>query len=303
MKKIVIVVLLIAFFSELAIFNVKANEKYEFSSMLKAQEQLRIEGQKAFESILASRGIKLRRGSREYIIELMAFVSNPSFKPLADKENTAIDFYATTVLNKFTREEEESILKEVMKRNPSISKGIKTTKSSSFTYYRDYAVTYASDHVYHYNPQYKNFNPPNGGGDCTNFVSQCMCAGGVPMVNTIWPRTSSYDWYYYFNGIGYEDDEFSHPWINATSLYRHFSWGRPGLAIPVDYDYQLQLGDIVQLSSDNNSEPSHSMIVTAIGDNGEVFVSYHCSDHWNRSLWELEIEYANDKFYRWHINH
>ncbi len=298
---LLIVALLIAFFSGLEISNAKGNN--EFNDTLKAQEQLNSKGQKAFENILALKGIKLSRNSRSYIVELIAFVSDPSFKPLANKENTAIDFYATTILNQLTQKEEESILKEVMERNPNINEESKITENNSFTYYRDYAVSYAQAHVHNYNPQYQNFNYPNGGGDCTNFVSQCLYAGGVPMVNTIWPRTSSYDWYYYFNRPGYEDDEFSHPWINATSLYRHFSWGRPGLAVLVDYDYQLQLGDVVQLSSDSSSEPYHSMIVTAIGDNGEVFVSYHTTDTWNKSLWALEIEYGNDKFSRWHITH
>ena len=58
------------------------------------------------------------------------------------------------------------------------------------------ATKYADDYVYHdangtnytsyYNSAYRNFNPD--GGDCANYASQCIRAGGMPMDN---------GWYYY----------------------------------------------------------------------------------------------------------
>jgi len=248
MKKVVlsflVIVLLIVLLDGFKVNNTRGSEKCEFDNILRQQEQLKLEGQKAFEKILASKGVKVTRGSRAYIIELVTFISDPYFKPLATKENMAIDFYATTVLNNLGRKEEESILNEVMKRNKDIREGNEVIQSSSFIYNRENAVNYAYTFWNFPNPAYKDFDD-GGGGDCTNFVSQCLYYGGVPMINTIWPRWSSYDWYYYFNGPGYEDDEVSWPWANATSLYRHLLWGRQDLAVLVNYDSQLQKGDIV----------------------------------------------------------
>jgi hypothetical protein len=46
----------------------------------------------------------------------------------------------------------------------------------SFTYDPAAAVKYAKKYWQNYNPNYANYK--NDGGDCANFVSQCMIAGG-----------------------------------------------------------------------------------------------------------------------------
>ena len=45
------------------------------------------------------------------------------------------------------------------------------------SYNRGSAVKYANKHCKSYNPKYANYNPQ--GGDCANFVSQCLIAGGM----------------------------------------------------------------------------------------------------------------------------
>ena len=46
-------------------------------------------------------------------------------------------------------------------------------------YNREKAVAYAHRWAYGFNPAYGNFT--DMGGDCTNFLSQCLHAGGLPM--------------------------------------------------------------------------------------------------------------------------
>lgn len=53
---------------------------------------------------------------------------------------------------------------------------------------RDYAYKWWGPNESDYNPDYTNWN--SGGGDCANFVSQCICAGGVPTSNE-WKKDSS----------------------------------------------------------------------------------------------------------------
>jgi len=48
------------------------------------------------------------------------------------------------------------------------------------SYDRSKAVKYAKKYCNNYNPKYHNYNPE--GGDCANFVSQCLIAGGMNLV-------------------------------------------------------------------------------------------------------------------------
>lgn len=51
------------------------------------------------------------------------------------------------------------------------------------SYDRDSAIEYAVNWYNKYNPNYPNFS---SSGDCANFVSQCLEAGGLQM-NEYWP--------------------------------------------------------------------------------------------------------------------
>ena len=56
-------------------------------------------------------------------------------------------------------------------------------------YNREKAVEYAHKWAFERNPAYYNFE--GIGGDCTNFISQCIHAGGAPM-----NYTKDVGWYY-----------------------------------------------------------------------------------------------------------
>ena len=49
------------------------------------------------------------------------------------------------------------------------------------SYNRNAAVSYAKKYCSNYNPNYRNYNPD--GGDCANFFSQSLIAGGFNLVN------------------------------------------------------------------------------------------------------------------------
>ena len=51
----------------------------------------------------------------------------------------------------------------------------------SLSYNAGAAVSYARTYCQNYNPSYANYR--NSGGDCANFVSQCMIAGGMNFRN------------------------------------------------------------------------------------------------------------------------
>ncbi|ACX52193.1 hypothetical protein Adeg_1066 [Ammonifex degensii KC4] len=151
-------------------------------------------------------------------------------------------------------------------------------------YNRSGAVNYAYAYVFNYNPAYHKFS-----ADCTNFVSQCLKAGGIPMVNAWWrPWWDKDDWYYYRHGSdAYDsnnDDDWSWSWVKVQTLYYHI---KARLGTQVSSPSQLQLGDIVQVDFDGDGTLDHSMIVTKIDGNGNRYVMYYTVDRKDRLLHEI----------------
>ncbi len=72
--------------------------------------------------------------------------------------------------------------------------------TSGINYDSDAAVRYADQYALNYNSKWPNFN--SVGGDCANFVSQCLYAGGLPMDSS---------WYCYSNN-NYKN------WASSTGL-------------------------------------------------------------------------------------
>jgi hypothetical protein len=133
-------------------------------------------------------------------------------------------------------------------------------------YNRVAAVEYAEQWWNNRNPKY--FDYGKFGGDCTNFVSQCLLSGGMKPVNGL------FGWHY----IGANNHSAS--WTGVEFLYDFLM--KHNRAKVVDFD-NLAVGDIVQLAF-NNLSFSHTLLVVEIGLNGEIFVSAHDNDAFSRPL-------------------
>lgn len=92
----------------------------------------------------------------------------------------------------------------------------------TFAYNRTTAVSYANTYALSYNSNYKSFALV--GGDCANFVSQCLYAGGLAMDST-WKYTRA-------SGSNRNNDTCTAAWNNANSLknYLKNNIGAPILA-------------------------------------------------------------------------
>ena len=104
-----------------------------------------------------------------------------------------------------------------------------------YGYDREKAVAYAHKWAYGRNPLFYNFT--GIGGDCTNFISQCILAGCCTMncrETFGWYYNSSYDRTPSWTGVQYLYDF-------LTANEGSGPWGRDA-----DID-ELQIGDIVQL--------------------------------------------------------
>lgn len=141
-------------------------------------------------------------------------------------------------------------------------------------YYRDLAVSYAHQWAFRRNPRYLDFS--NLGGDCTNFISQCLLAGGFKM-----NYTKDTGWYY---NSAYDR---APAWTGVTPLYNFMikNKGTGPRAHLVDY-HEMEPGDLVQLSFDS-SNFSHSLIVVEVRQPvtlGSILIATHTDDSDERPL-------------------
>lgn len=137
----------------------------------------------------------------------------------------------------------------------------------SFAYDRQAAIKYAYQFWQTPNPAYCNYD--GVGGDCTNFLSQCLNSGGWVMRN---------DWK--AQGAGCCDNILTCSIQNCytctwTVAHEFYQWVlASGRIEPVSYNLSdLEIGDIIQQDYPSDGHIDHSMIVTKKQGN-IIFVTY-----------------------------
>ncbi len=140
-------------------------------------------------------------------------------------------------------------------------------------YDRAVAVAYARQWAYRRNPAYLDFELL--GGDCTNFASQVLLAGGLSM-----DHQPVYGWYYI------DANRRTASWTSVHYLYRYLlglDTDRPRAAeVPLS---QIQIGDIVQLAF-SGQHYQHSPVVVAVEapTPDRIFIAAHTTDAYHRPL-------------------
>lgn len=134
-------------------------------------------------------------------------------------------------------------------------------------YNREAAVAYAKKWWNSANPAYPYFDV-----DCTNFVSQCLRAGGAPMYG--YPNRSTGWWL--------QGGTWSFSWSVAHSLRWFLETSKKGLqAIRVMDPSQLEIGDVILYDFEGDGRIDHSTIVTSMR-NGVPYVHAHTNNSENR---------------------
>lgn len=141
-------------------------------------------------------------------------------------------------------------------------------------YHRENAVAYAHKWAFGRNPRYYDFEQL--GGDCTNFASQVLYAGGAVM-----NHTPTFGWYYY------SLNDRAPGWSGVEFLYRFLTNNRGIGPVAIETDIsQVEPGDIVQLSFDGVSFV-HSPVIVSAGEApslSNILVTTHSYDADNRPL-------------------
>ncbi len=144
-------------------------------------------------------------------------------------------------------------------------------------YLRDRAVQYAEKYALVRNPLFYTFE--GIGGNCTNFVSQCVLAGSCTM-----NYTPIYGWYYL------SLNRRSASWSGVEYFYNFMTTnegvGPFGSLADIS---TVQVGDAIQLKNPEGIY-YHTLIATRI-ENGEVYVCANSNDALNRPL--SSYEYAD----------
>jgi hypothetical protein len=149
-------------------------------------------------------------------------------------------------------------------------------------YRREEAAAYAERWWNGANPEFENFEV-----NCTNFVSQCLFAGGAPIHYT--GKRESGWWY---KGMAGGRELWSYSWAVANSLglyLRSSTWGLT--ASEVARPDQLTLGDVILYDWDGTGRFQHSTIVTAFDAGGMPLVNAQTVSARHR-YWDYRDSYA-----------
>lgn len=152
-------------------------------------------------------------------------------------------------------------------------------------YDREAAVHYAKRWALSRNPAYYDFDAL--GGDCTNFISQCLYAGSRVMNWT--PETG---WYYV------NLNRRAPAWTSVHYLYRFLTRERGvGPYCRLASLSELEPGDVIQLGM-SDGQFYHSLLVLAAGGSpAGTFVAAHTSD----ALWRPLDSYFYERIRCLHI--
>lgn len=144
-------------------------------------------------------------------------------------------------------------------------------------YERENAVLYASRYAFSQNPIFGNFR--DIGGNCTNFVSQCVYAGCCRM-----NFTKNFGWYYL------SLDNRAPAWTGVKFFYDFMTTnegeGPYGREVTPS---EAEIGDCIQLAR-NSDGYYHTLIIVGF-DNEEILVAAQTDDAYNRPLSSYSYDY------------
>ncbi|UJB40388.1 amidase domain-containing protein [Streptomyces sp. A1-5] len=144
---------------------------------------------------------------------------------------------------------------------------------------------YAEKYWKNYNPAYRSY-PLGAGGDCTNFVSQALKAGG-------WKHApgKAGDYTKWWYGSDTQPDSWTG--VNEWSWFAQNS----NRVKPLKYAYQMEVGDVLQADFDRDGSKDHTMLVTYRDALGTPYLTYHSFDTYRRSMLSLSVMLPFTKWY------
>nr|WP_106516564.1 amidase domain-containing protein [Streptomyces himastatinicus] len=145
-------------------------------------------------------------------------------------------------------------------------------------------ATYAEKYWSNYNPAYRKFN--EAGGDCTNFISQALKAGGWKHApgDAVDYRT----WWY-------DTSTQATSWVGANE----WSWFTLDAkrATNLANVYYMGVGDVMQMDFDRDGSKDHTMMVTYRSSSGVPYMTYHSVNTYRKSVASIIASNPNSLYY------
>jgi glucan-binding YG repeat protein len=161
----------------------------------------------------------------------------------------------------FAVEEQAAVLPESVLEDGSAEDSGIYQASRGYNYQISKAVSYADRYWKHYNHSYHNY--ANEGGDCANFVSQCLYAGGMPRTDDWFPQSVN--------------------WINVMGHIRHFKAYGSFLTAS---DSNVSAGNPVYFDWNRDGIYDHTTICVGVNSSGMPVVDSHTANLYH-APWKL----------------
>ena len=163
------------------------------------------------------------------------------------------------------------VLKVKASNNPYVS-----SKTHNKEYNREDAVAYLEQYYHSRNPEW--FNYSETGGNCQNYASQALLAGGIPM-----DYFGEQQWKCYSNE-GYEPEinEEETPygrtksWVNVGYFY-DYCQNNEGSGLVADVGVNIHYGQIGDIIIVGNGNLAHTMMISKVVD-GHILVDSNSID-------------------------
>jgi hypothetical protein len=157
------------------------------------------------------------------------------------------------------------------------------SQSRTWFLQRPVMVSYAKQWWNGFNSEYRDYT--NSGGDCTNYASQILFAGGWPHVSG--PHDVQQSWWYDKAAFTPIDKRQSNSWSNAGWFY-DFLRVTPSRATPANKTSLLNIGDVVQVDFGCGSLLSHTMIVTdKRASDGMIYLTGHTQPRLSLPVYDI----------------
>lgn len=169
----------------------------------------------------------------------------------------------------------------IQKNDAEIEEKIVTAKAGGYNYKA--MANYLEKYWSKYNPAYRNFS--GKGGDCTNFASQALRAGGWKD-KAGWYKNANYWWY----------NNSNQTWSWTSVDYWATFAKNSGRTSTLKNVWSLRIGDVLQVRAKGSKTKNHTMMVSYVKNNTPYF-TYHSSNRYRRSLNQVLQDWKGGTFY------
>lgn len=183
---------------------------------------------------------------------------NKTYQKDDSKDNETIKKELDKMKNDFITEINDLIDSNIKKYTNYKEGKDKITLTCDNSYNRDKALNYALEYSRERNDEWTNYNEL--GGNCQNYASQVLYAGGIPM-DTI--GNIALQWKHYNSIVDTSNNEKgrSYSWTGTTNFYEYARYNDGyGLCAKTNVNlYYMEAGDIAQVGY--NSSWGHTVVV------------------------------------------